>query len=473
MNPELRRNLWLQMTGGRIAVGASLVGVLLAAALVVDVRFNLESFDVTRWVSRGTYVFVVLLWGGRTAAAAVVQEVRERTWDWQRMSAVGAWTMTIGKLAGATSLSWMLGLLCLTVYAATGLMTPSAAEIPAEVARYLGLGLFVQAFAMMLSLLRVSRVPGYQPANVTVVHLMALGAVLILSGFVGGIGQVGGLWYGMAAENVVFAALTLWFFGAWCVVGVYRRMRRELQFRTVPWLWIVFLFTLAAYAYGLEGRLSVAWPVPYVSLFVAILLVFYVVLLFEPKMPGAIHYLFSPKARPAGLARALANTPLWFLTFLFLALTTLFIALSAPADGVDFWRATGVTTKAYNGLAATAFAQLLFTCRDLMILFILLNRKERFEPEVVAFVIWFVLYGPLPAILLAGKLEGIMVLFWPDVTAPLEWMLMAPAIEALVAGAIALLIWRRNRSMSEPEEKSADRRRGGSSGRPANQSGQR
>jgi len=449
MNAELRRNLWLQMTGGRIAVGASLVLVLLVAALVVDVRIKNESFGVTRWVSMVTYVLVVLLWGGRQAAAAVVMEVREKTWDWQRLSAIGAWPMTLGKLAGATSLSWLLGLLCLLVFGVTKSLTDAAGDVPTDLLFFLGLGIFIQAFGMMLSLMRVSRVPGYQPANVTLVQLMALVAGGLLGALLYAIGYAGGTWYGIVSERTLFAALTYWFFGLWCVVGVFRRMKRELQFSVKPWLWLVFLASLAAYAFGLEAPLVGGWAMPYLALYSAIALVFYVVVVFEPKSRGAVASLFAGRSGQAqgkgGAGKALAGVPLWFMSFGFLILTVAFIAIIAPDRPLGL----GGGDTGANGLAATVVALLLFALRDLMILMALVNRKDPLEPELVAFIIWFVLHGPLPAILMVGKVDQVLFLFWPDINAPLPLMLLGPLAGAVFAGGIAWLIWRKNRATSD------------------------
>lgn len=48
------------------------------------------------------YYVIVVLWGSRNAALGVVGEIRERTWDVQRLSALSAGQMTWGKLFGAT-----------------------------------------------------------------------------------------------------------------------------------------------------------------------------------------------------------------------------------------------------------------------------------------------------------------------------------------------------------------------------------
>ena len=452
MNAELRRNLWLQMTGGRIAVGVSLVFTLLVAALVIDIRVANESFGITRWIAIGTYVFVVLLWGGRQAAGAVVTEVHERTWDWQRLSSVGAWSMTIGKLVGVTSLTWVLGLICMATYAVTLVLADRAGELVGGVAFYLGLGLFTQAFGLLLSMMRVTRVPGYQPANITLVQLLALLAVLLLGALIYGISTLGGNWYGQRFGWMEFSALTFWFFGLWCVAGAYRRMRRELQHSATPWFWFLFLVSLSVFAFGVEVTGPFIALSSYLSLYVAVALVFYVVLLFEPKSRGAVVGLF--RGQPGGppfLAR-LEKAPLWLLTLGYLIPIVLLIAVFGPNQPLGFIDRTG------NSMPMIAAALFLFLIRDLMIMMIFLNQRDPLQPELVAFIVWFVLYAPLPAIFLAGKVEEVLPVFWPDRSAPVALMLLSPAVFAVLAGVIAWLIWRRNRSISpapSPEQASA------------------
>ena len=58
-------------------------------------------------------MFFVVLWGTRSAALSVVGEIRERTWDSQKLSSIGPSQMVWGKLFGATFANWFGGALCL------------------------------------------------------------------------------------------------------------------------------------------------------------------------------------------------------------------------------------------------------------------------------------------------------------------------------------------------------------------------
>ena len=76
------------------------------------------------------FACLVLLtaWGSKMAADGIGDEARNRTWDAQRLTSIGPWQMTCGKLAGATAFAWYGGGLCLLVFIAAGV-----GQLPAPV----------------------------------------------------------------------------------------------------------------------------------------------------------------------------------------------------------------------------------------------------------------------------------------------------------------------------------------------------
>ena len=108
MNPELQRNLWLEASPFRLALIAGLVLLALAATSVAP-----RGLGTTSGVALALYWFFAVLWGTRSAALSVVAEIRERTWDSQKLSSIGPWEMVWGKLFGATAANWFGALLCL------------------------------------------------------------------------------------------------------------------------------------------------------------------------------------------------------------------------------------------------------------------------------------------------------------------------------------------------------------------------
>ena len=95
MNPELQRNLWLEVTPHRLWM---IPLVLLATAAL--------TWPPGETLMLTALVGFTMIWGPRQAADAVIDEARERTWDIQRMASLHPWSMTWGKLAGATVMSW-------------------------------------------------------------------------------------------------------------------------------------------------------------------------------------------------------------------------------------------------------------------------------------------------------------------------------------------------------------------------------
>ncbi len=155
MNPELLRNLWLEATPFRLVQILGLLVVVFAVASAAP--RNLLTPEGAAMV---LYWFFVVLWGTRNAALSVVSEIRERTWDGQKLTAISPAAMMWGKLLGSTSANWFGGLLCLPVilWAAWRDAGPLAAMSFGII--LVALGLFAQAAALLSSLVLIRRNSG-------------------------------------------------------------------------------------------------------------------------------------------------------------------------------------------------------------------------------------------------------------------------------------------------------------------------
>ena len=111
MNPELRRMFWLEVSRQRLWLFPA---AILATALLL--ANGGAGAVVMRAVAISGFVAFTIIWGARQAADAVLDETREHTWTIQRMSALSAWSMTWGKLLGATFIPWYAGAGCLAAY---------------------------------------------------------------------------------------------------------------------------------------------------------------------------------------------------------------------------------------------------------------------------------------------------------------------------------------------------------------------
>lgn len=439
-NPELRRNLWLEFTANRLVIGPILLVILFVVAGAADWKLSRMiggtlRFPIMDIVARWGFLATVLLWGGRQAAGAVIREIRNRTWDGQRMSAVGPWTMTVGKLIGATAYSWLLGLCCLAVHVAVGAQAGALGPVLVSAATMVGFGLVCQTVGLLLSLTRVSRTPGFRPGNITLIHFVALGATLALFFAARTPGWFDIDWWGLDIDNAHFVAMTAWFFALWGVVGINRRMRIELHFHNTPLVWFAFLAVFVAYTIGLAHGSPLPGAVLGIA-FVSVMLLVYLLILFEPKDPEGARRI-AATLRAGRIGSAVSAMPLWLLSFAALALVTavgIVLIEAGVFDGdrmVEGW-APG------RFLLVELIAGFLFVTRDVLIVQAFGLSRESREGAVIAFVVLFVLYGALPFIAIAGQLFDLLPVFWPLGDHPATLALGPVAAEV---AAMALVLW--------------------------------
>ena len=275
MNPELQRNVWLETSPRRLAWVAVAVALVYGSAVLLAQLSSRPDALAAMGTAGGLMFFCsAYVWGVRNAGQSVMVEISQRTWDFQRLSAISPWAMTWGKLVGATSLAWIVALAGWVV---------SAAVRPGEnlgptLFSALAVAILLQAMALWATLVgvRKARAEGRVPSLRSVVggFLLALFGLWLISSFgrlLGDVGHFNGLgsvwlwgrgvsmgWWGVSLPVDVFALLSTLAFAAWALVGAWRLMRLEMQMRNTPWIWIAFLIFLAVYVGGLASpRLSV------------------------------------------------------------------------------------------------------------------------------------------------------------------------------------------------------------------------
>ena len=110
MNPEFPRNVWVELTPRRLILMVVLLTLaFFAAAVAGGTEYTPAS------TAQLLYYAIVVVWGSRNAALAVVGEIRDRTWDMQLLSSITPGAMTWGKLFGSTIYNWFGGAICLAV----------------------------------------------------------------------------------------------------------------------------------------------------------------------------------------------------------------------------------------------------------------------------------------------------------------------------------------------------------------------
>ena len=100
INPEFKRNLWLSFSTHRLIGMPAFLTLIFMTIALADFRSEIASSLYVSSIS--AFIFIVWLWGARNANSTIVDELRDKTWDQQRMSSLDPWTMTWGKLFCST-----------------------------------------------------------------------------------------------------------------------------------------------------------------------------------------------------------------------------------------------------------------------------------------------------------------------------------------------------------------------------------
>ena len=115
MNPELKRNVLIEITPQRLIAMPLILGLIFTAV------WASEGMPGVVTVSGFAFWLLIFLWGTRKAAGAFDSELTNNTWDGQRLSALTAGQIFTGKLFGSASFVLYGALISLLIAAATRL----------------------------------------------------------------------------------------------------------------------------------------------------------------------------------------------------------------------------------------------------------------------------------------------------------------------------------------------------------------
>ena len=438
MNPEFTRNLWLETTPRRIAWAAVAVAAILFASAALFGHAGPGGMGrrgpVEAIGAAGLLIFVVagLIWGGREAGRAVRIEIGERTWDFQRLSALTPWRMTWGKLFGATSLAWLTalaGLIAAVPAIWTRLPPDQAVQF---VVGALALALLIQAGSLAASLVAVRKaraegrlatlrggIGGFFSV-IVVLWVISRGLSLAFVIARGGDTAFNGwlrldprLWWGVGMSWPTMLTASLVAYAAWAVVASWRLMRLELQMRAIPWAWTTFLVFAALHLAGFAG--SAARPFALMAgVFAAGA---YAAAFVDPADPVRLRQ-FAAAARGGDVREAAIHMPLALpaVALAFLAVVAFAASPTAPFSGAS---------------PAFGFAAFAFLARDLGVIFFFRFGPRPHRGDLGAVLALLVLYMVGGAVgLIGGETAG--ALFHPDPLAPLVGLGSASAQAAVV-----------------------------------------
>lgn len=413
MNPELRRNLWLEMTKERL---------ILVPIIVFGIAYVGQS--LLPYLALLGFAMTTVVWGGKQVSHSIIDEVRERTWDIQKMSATGPWSMTWGKLVGATSMAWLGGSICLLLYLVSH---PDSLEI-----RLLSVGIIIsatiaiQGTAMMAALVAVhmEHRTNARLSNTAILLVLVAISFPVLN-LVDGSDVV--YWYGESYRRLPFTLIASVLFALWAIVGAYRSMCTELQIRTTPWIWLSFAVFVTTYATGflIDTRLPLRTFVLHLS-YVAVIssvAMTYVAALAWPHY--AIQYRrVRQLVHLSEYRRALEELPLWT-SSAFLAVLLGGSCLSLATEP-EYMIADAVKP------GTTALALVFMMLRDTALLSYLSFHPQVHRPAFMAVLCVATLDFLLPAIFKIAGATDIAILFMPP-------LFDTPSLAVAIFGAHAVL----------------------------------
>lgn len=445
LNPEFRRNLWLELTPHRLLAMPILLGLVLALVYVASAEHKVEGVATAAAVIAGG---LLVVWGARGTGASVVDEVRGRTWDAQRMSAIGPWAMTWGKLFGAASFAWYGGLMSLAVVlvAVPRAWVHSSAKVAALIA---AAGLLAQATACLTGLAAARK--GAAPRASLGVWLIVL--LLVLVG-----PSVSFLtteqqpiaWWGenYRATNLVLASVAT--FAAWGVFGVYRALCGELQVRTTPWAFTLFALFLTAYVAGfwtVPGiELSARGPTALLVCGMLVCSTLTYLQLFAERTGVIVFRRVQVSLARGEWRRALEELPCWTVGFV---LTGLFCAL-----GVALLPAGAFGNLSVRNAALVPLPFFLLLGRDICVfLFFSFARQPRRVEGATMFYL-LLLYGIIPWLLRAAGFADLADLVLPPALEAAGKAIAIAAVHFGIAAGFVAWRWRKYQRPAPPAQQS-------------------
>ena len=450
-SPELQRNLWLQLSLGRVLAAPILIGIVVAALLASWNPAPSHLAEYARW----GFVLLLGLWSTRRVADSLAEEVGGGTWESQRMSGMSAWSMVWGKLIGGAAFPWYCALICLGLMVWFALKASPAdprIALGYQVATLLLAAVLAQATALVVALLLLRKAQFRRRLTVTMAQIAGLLAFSVAVYWeysaVPLAAEIGTVrWFRQEYPANQFYLGSVAIFTVWALVAGWRLMRAELLYVNRPWMWALFTLFCMGYTAGF-----VPWDVEpltsrLASACIAGLVLTYAAFFAEAKDP--VRYRWG-LARFKALQwwRALEFTPWWLISYVLAAIAGSATIWSIVMGGEFVWQSTWAaelqryaSTLTLGTFAYVFAALLLFALRDMLfLLWFNFTGKMRGRADLSGLVVLAIAYGPLPMLLIGAGGSQFLSAVWPVATDPigLAW----PAAEVVAAGILLLMRWR-------------------------------
>ncbi|MFT5181613.1 MAG: hypothetical protein ACI8S3_001497 [Alphaproteobacteria bacterium] len=478
MNPELKRNLLIEITAQRLVAMPFILGLIFAATWALEGTTGLITASET------IFWALVFLWGTRKAAGAFDSEMANNTWDSQRLSALKAGQIFNGKLYGSSSFVLYGALLSLAVSAAArldlyamSLVQPNSiplrtiildpSDILMSTAHDLLAGLLGLVVAMFVAVVLMARTRSSKGISVTLCQLFAIGAAGVFADRLGNVGLSGfsraltndylvtANWYGLSVPMVFFVTASLALYLFWAIIGTVRQLRSVLQFKGYRWAWALFVIFVGVYLAGFDTLYvraptfgNQAFVFSYVFWFAAAMFTYLAVFTETKSLQGYRSYVAA--VRRLRFSEILQHQPFWLTSLLILAIAlVLNLLVGEEQAGLRGQLDPGLATLLGVGVALVDLKTLLvvaslFLVRDCLLVMTLNFGRNRRRADLAALVYLAVLYVIIPLVLHGFDLDHTIAMkfFVPQLDGGLVGAIGPVALEVAGLAILMVLRWR-------------------------------
>ena len=387
-NPEFKRNIWLELSLHRLIAAPVLLGLIFFVAMQ-----NNSGAAISNTIAKSIFVIATILWGSQLAFSSVSDELQNRTWDNQRLSALPPFKLVWGKLFGATAFAWYIGLPCLVMMLFTSQANLGVSQYqPSELQIIVGLvlgALLTHALAFTSALIAAKnnvQIPRGLNLLIIFVLLPGFGQMIYASN------NATQSWYGHDFTHHGFVNASLVIFAAWAWLASYRVMQAALQIKVKPWAMLAFVLFSAFYVLGFYNNFNLG---NFASLtFIICLLMVYLGALTEKR-----DLVSARRCINAWLSKtpknALKETP-YFVVLTLFSLVALGITLfNTPASFTSFEQ----SVLKGQSFALVGLVLILLMLRDIGLLYYFSLSKKPQRAVMTTFFYLMVLYVLLPLLL--------------------------------------------------------------------------
>lgn len=417
INRELKRNIWTELSGPKLFISPFVIILSLLIAYKVSGVSGVNS------ISFHLLAFILIFGGVKVASESVINEVNNRTWILQKMSGIGAFEMSIGKLFGSTIYIWYTSLFLIITYIATTLIGSKEEGTKLLTLIYLIL-LSISGYAMVItfSLLTVRRKRFTKNIKKTALFLISVlviytAAYMLFENSSGRtVSEI--YWYGIKFTELGFGVFTIVVVSIFSVLALYRSMRLELQYKNTPIVWLIFLGFIFIYIFGLYFKNNIMDNEPLSLIyFLIVTILTYLSMLIESFNPAVIRKIIMTIKRK-DKKELFTMLPLWIINI------SILIVLSFP-----FFH-----TRA---LRLLPFIILFYLLRDISV-FYSINTSKIKRSSIFILLYLASIYGLLPSLLKQFD-NGLEILFWPDIDRQ-SITLITASVQMLIS---FFILWRK------------------------------